>query len=151
MAPLSRSTIPLGEQLYWWRTHHQWSRRQLAERAGIAISTLQSLEAGRGTLTYYITALRALGLKLHAAGLGNRNLGTALVHERTQQTISRRELARHLAVSRTTLAKLDSNRSVRLATIEAYAQSIGVRLIVRPITGHPTPRRPRVRTKKPVH
>ena len=133
MAPHSRQTIPLSEQLYFWRTHAKWSRRQLAERAGISISTVQHLEHGRGTLTYYQLALRALGLKLHARGRGNRSLASALRSERSAQIISRRELARHVQVSRTTLAKFEDNNSVRIATIEKYARAIGVSLVVRPL------------------
>ena len=132
MAPQSRQTIPLGEQLYFWRTHANWSRRQLAERASISISTVQHLEHGHGTLTYYQLALSALGLKLHARALGNRSVASALRHERSEQTISRRELAKRLQVSRTTLAKLEANKSVRIATIENYARAIGVSLVVRP-------------------
>ena len=133
MAPQSRQTIPLGEQLYFWRTHANWSRRQLAEHAGISISTVQHLEHGRGTLTYYQLALRALGLKLYARGLGNRSLASALRRTRSDQIISRRELARHLQVSRTTLAKFEENNSVRIATIEKYARAIGLSLVVRPL------------------
>jgi transcriptional regulator with XRE-family HTH domain len=70
MAQRSRQTIPLGEQLCFWRTHAKWSRRQLAERAGVSISTVQHLKLGRGTLTYYTLLLRALRLKLHARDLG---------------------------------------------------------------------------------
>ena len=114
MAPHSRQTIPLGEQLYFWRTYAKWSHRQLAERAGISISTVQHLEHGRGTLTYYQLALRALGLKLRARGRGNRSLASALQNERSDQIISRREIARHLQVSRTTLAKFEDNNSVRI-------------------------------------
>jgi transcriptional regulator with XRE-family HTH domain len=114
--------------------HAKWSRRQLAEKAGVSISTVQHLEGGRGTLTYYTLLLRALGLKLHARGRGNRKLATALRFERHHQLISRRELARHLKISRTTLSALGNNSSVRIATIEAYARAIGVELTLRPIT-----------------
>ena len=140
MAPQSRQTIPLGEQLHWWRTHLKCSRRQLAERASISMSTIQHLEKNNGTLTYYQTALRALGLKLHARGRGNRKLGTALTYERREQTIARRELARHLEVSRNTLAALESNKSVRIATLERYANAIGVGLVVQPLPPDQQPR-----------
>ena len=133
MAPQSRQTIPLGEQLYFWRTHANWSRRQLAEHAGISISTVQHLEHGRGTLTYYQLALRALKLKLHARGLGNRTLASTLRRTRSDQIISRRELAQHLQVSRTKLAKFEDNSSVRIATIEKNARAIGVSLVVQPL------------------
>ena len=133
MAQRSRQILSLGKQLHVWRTHARWSRRELAARAGVSISTVQNLERGRGTLTYYTLALRALGLKLHARGLGNRRLGSALRYERQEQTITRRELARHLEVSRNTLARLDANLSVRLSTIEACARAIGASLIVVPV------------------
>ena len=143
MAQRSRQTIPLGEQLHWWRTDAQWSRRQLADRAGVSISTVQALEAGKGTMTYYTLVLRALGLQLRARGRGHRRLGTALVSERQEQRIARRELARYLNVSRTTLAALEANRSVRIATLEAYARAIGVSLVVErlPLDQQTGPRR----------
>lgn len=53
--------------------------------------------------------------------------------ERQDQSIARRELARHLEVSRTTLAALENNRSVRIATLERTARAIGVSLVVQPL------------------
>ncbi len=132
MAQNSGHIVPLGEQLYFWRRHARWLRRRLAQAAGIAISTVQELETGRGTLTYFITALDALGLVLHARGLGHRRLGTAMRHEREQQEISRRELAAHLKVSRTTLAALERNRSVRISIVDRYALALRIRVVVSP-------------------
>ena len=82
--------------------------------------------------TYFITALDALGLVLHARGLGHRRLGTAMRHEREQQEISRRELAAHLKVSRTTLAALERNRSVRISIVDRYALALRIRVVVSP-------------------
>jgi transcriptional regulator with XRE-family HTH domain len=135
MAQRSRQNVPLGEQLRWWRRHAQWSRRQLAARAGTSISTIQNLERGSGTLTYYTLALRALDLQLRVRGLGKRRPGSALQYERRAQSITRRDLARHLAVSRNTLARLDANLSVRLSTLEAYARAIGASLVVVQLPG----------------
>ena len=132
MAQRSHQLVPLGEQLYFWRTHAKWSRRKLAEAAGIAISTVQDLEHGHGSLTYYLLTLDALDLHLATPGHGHRRLGTAFHRERISQGIARRDLARHLKVSRTTLASLEDNKSVRIATIDAYARSLRIALIVRP-------------------
>ena len=122
------------------------AREMVASSVGGACR-YQHLECSRGTLTYYTLALAALGLKLHA-GLGNRRLGTVLRHERNEQTIARRELARHLQISRTTLAAFERNQSVRLSKIEAYANAIGIELIIRPLTAKTTATAPRIRTRK---
>ena len=132
MTQHSSHSVPLGTQLYLWRTHARWSRRELAQIAGIALSTAQDLEHGHGSLSYYVLALDALGLRLRTPGHGHRKLGTALMHEPIAQNISRRELARHLDVSPNTLASLEHNQSTQFSKIEAYARAIGVKLVVGP-------------------
>ena len=132
MAQFSHQIVPLGEQLFFWRKHARWSRRQLSEAAGIATSTIQDLEHGHGTLTYYLLAIASLRLRLHAPGLGHRRLGTALRYERQLQYVSRRELARHLKISRTTIAALEANRSVRLSVIDAYVRTLRIVIVVDP-------------------
>ncbi|MCW8125680.1 helix-turn-helix domain-containing protein [Microbulbifer halophilus] len=51
----------LGERLHRHRLHRDITQEQLAERAGLSVSTIKGLEAGRGRLDSLIAVLRELG------------------------------------------------------------------------------------------
>jgi transcriptional regulator with XRE-family HTH domain len=60
--PVSRALNTIGQHLATWRRLRQLTIEQLADRAGVARTTVIALEAGQGTLENTLRVARALGV-----------------------------------------------------------------------------------------
>lgn len=128
MAQLSRLGVALRDHR---RSGH--TQASLSKVAGIGVEATRNLETGRGTLRSLWAVLNALRLELKGRHLADMPIGDALARLRQRRGISRRELARRLAVSRETLSVLEGGGPGRLETLESYGAAIGAGLYLAPL------------------
>lgn len=60
--PISRALGTVGQHLATWRRLRQLTAEQVADRAGVARTTVVALEGGQGTLENTLRVARALGV-----------------------------------------------------------------------------------------
>jgi transcriptional regulator with XRE-family HTH domain len=60
--PISRALTTMGQHLATWRRLRQLTAEQVADRAGVARTTVVALEGGQGTLENTLRVARALGV-----------------------------------------------------------------------------------------
>jgi transcriptional regulator with XRE-family HTH domain len=100
---------------------------QLAVRAKVGLSAVQTVESGRGRISTLNAILQALGLELRGRQLAAGPIGPALILARKRRKMSRRHLARVLGVSRNTLVGTEQGVGL-VCTLEAYGGAVGAGL-----------------------
>lgn len=124
---------PIGIGLRHARRAAKLSQVQLALAVGLDPATVAALEQGCGTQASLRRVLGHLGLALRSRSLPLGAPGPALAALRRRLGLSRRGLARNLAVSRTTLANLEADGSGRIEGLLAYATALGVKFELIPV------------------
>lgn len=111
---------------------------RLGAEVGLDPATVAALESGAGTLASLHKVLDQLGLTLRSRALPEGPVGPALAQLRRRLKLSRRGLACDLAVSRTTLAALETGGPGRVETLMTYAAALGAGISVEPANTPPT-------------
>src|SRR3712207_1180698 len=88
----SASSVALGDQLRGARRHRNLSQECAAERAGVDLDTLASLEAGRGTVTPLLAILNVLEHRVAEQG-NDIGLGRWLAERRRSAGLWQQDLA----------------------------------------------------------
>ena len=88
--PNARALGTVGQHLATWRRLRQLTAEQVADRAGVARSTVVALEGGQGTLENTLRVARALGvldLLVRALDPYETDLGRARADEELPQRV----------------------------------------------------------------
>ena len=118
------------------------NRAQLAAMAGIARSTLQQLESGRGLVASFRSVLAPLGLHVvgrdlpPASSLGSVSLGARLALLRRGRGLSQRALAVELGATPRTVLALERDGG-RLESLERALQILGAGARLVPVADVP--------------
>jgi|ERR1700674_2671462 len=108
------------------------SQEKLAKITSIDRKTISRLEQGHGYLSSLNRVAKALGLELRVRGFPHAPVGAALKAVRQRRYITATALASMLEISQSTLRRLEKSSSVRLDTIEAASQLLGIALYLAP-------------------
>jgi transcriptional regulator with XRE-family HTH domain len=103
------------------------TQQNLACGAGISVAALRSTERGQGRVSSLNAMLGSLGLEMRGRQLIAGPIGNALIFARKRRGLSRRELARALGMSRTTLAVIEAGNGL-VSGLLAYAGAVGAQL-----------------------
>lgn len=120
---------PLGVDLRSARLAAGLTQAELATRVGVSLPTLRQAERGQGSLSTFVTVAEALGQATGGRSLPpGKTLGARLAALRKRKGIGRRTLAEAAAISPTTLAAVERDGGVHLATVIRIGDALGAQL-----------------------
>src|SRR5215207_6358944 len=100
------SAQALGLEIRRARKMRGLSRKEVAERSGIAVATLANLEAGRGTVSPLISVLREIRYRFRTQPQGTP-LGIWLRDRRSGLRLSQDRLKRTAGLSKPTIIQIE--------------------------------------------
>ncbi|SIO63205.1 Helix-turn-helix domain-containing protein [Singulisphaera sp. GP187] len=116
----------LGPDLRDHRKASRTTQAELARLTGLSLPTIRPLEAGRGNLDSWRTALEPLGLELAGRNLpAGDSLGVRVATLRRRRGLSQRGLAALVEVSHPTVVALERRGEGRLSTLERVLTVLG--------------------------
>jgi transcriptional regulator with XRE-family HTH domain len=132
-------SLPLPHELLTRRKDRGWRQDDLAQRAGLSIPTLRSVERGGGSIAAAGAVAAALGLVWSWTPSATDAPGAALAQLRADARISQRAMARAIGVSQPTIIALEKHFKGGQANLIACCGVLGINTIYRDPS---LPRRP---------
>lgn len=125
----------LHERLRYARTSHGMTSTDLAQRAGVSLDTVLSIEDGRRAPLLSTVAAIAAPLSVapgwlaygdSSAGADYQGLAARLKQKRVEAQLTVAAVGKAAGVSGQAVAYLESGKTTSVATCEALAQALGV-------------------------
>lgn len=108
------------------RKDRGWRQGELANRAGLSIPTLRTVERGGGSIAAAGAVAAALGLVWNWTPSATDAPGAALAQLRTRAGISQRAMAQAIRVSQPTIIGLEKLFRGSQANLIAYCDKLGI-------------------------